>query len=102
MCCSGGGAPLRAEHLRRHWQALLLGWQWCHLLHVSNPWLLRNSAHPLATTPQDELPENLANASNTIAWWQSRQAEVQARLNERRAVGGQVRPLAPRRPAPSS
>ncbi|KAL4422647.1 hypothetical protein ABPG75_008844 [Micractinium tetrahymenae] len=38
---------------------------------------------------EDEIPENLANASNTIAWWQSRQAEVQARLNERRAVLGQ-------------
>lgn len=41
---------------------------------------------------QDEIPGNLANASNTIAWWQSRQAEVQARLNSRRAVVFQVRP----------
>lgn len=37
-------------------------------------------------TLQDELPENLANASSTIAWWQSRQAEMQARLDERRAA----------------
>ena len=32
---------------------------------------------------QDELPENLANSSRTIAWWQGRQAEQQARLNQR-------------------
>ena len=35
---------------------------------------------------QNELPEQLANASNTIAWWQSRQAEVQDRLSKRRAA----------------
>jgi len=40
---------------------------------------------------QDEIPENLANASNTITWWQSRQAEVQSKLKERRAALGQVR-----------
>lgn len=38
----------------------------------------------------DELPEALANASNTIAWWQNRQADVQARLSERRAATGQA------------
>ncbi|PRW20521.1 Serine threonine- kinase chloroplastic [Chlorella sorokiniana] len=35
---------------------------------------------------ENELPEQLANASNTIAWWQSRQAEVQDRLSKRRAA----------------
>ncbi|EFN52381.1 hypothetical protein CHLNCDRAFT_26777 [Chlorella variabilis] len=39
---------------------------------------------------QDELPENLANSSSTIAWWQSRQAEVDARLRVRRAAMGRV------------
>lgn len=39
---------------------------------------------------QDELPESLANSSNTIAWWQSRQAEVQARLSERRKAVGRT------------
>ena len=34
----------------------------------------------------DDLPPALAGASNTIAWWQSRQAQVQARLSRRRAV----------------
>ena len=35
---------------------------------------------------QNELPEQLANSSNTIAWWQGRQAEVQERLSKRRAA----------------
>ena len=35
---------------------------------------------------EDDLPPALAGASNTIAWWQSRQAQVQARLSRRRAV----------------
>lgn len=51
-------------------------------------WLCALSAPAL---PQDEIPENLAKASNTIAWWQSRQAGVQARLSERRGVAAQVR-----------
>lgn len=45
---------------------------------------------PSLARPQDELPEGLANSSNTIAWWQSRQAEVQARLKERRKAVGRT------------
>jgi hypothetical protein len=49
--------------------------------------LRRRACCRLCPSPlQDELPENLANASSTIAWWQSRQAEMQARLDERRAA----------------
>jgi hypothetical protein len=39
---------------------------------------------------QDDLPESVANSSSTIAWWQSRQAEVEARLILRRVKAGKV------------
>ena len=42
---------------------------------------------------QNELPEELSKASNTIAWWQSRQAEVQARRSERRAAAPSPKPV---------
>lgn len=38
------------------------------------------------SAPQNELPEQLANSSNTIVWWQSRQADVQERLSKRKAT----------------
>ncbi|KAL4852866.1 Serine/threonine-protein kinase stt7 [Chlorella vulgaris] len=38
----------------------------------------------------DDLPESVANSSSTIAWWQSRQAEVEARLILRRVKAGKV------------